>query len=269
MPDSSGAGAPTSCCARARRRVGDLVELGFDERRIRARAVGRRGGARVRRRHRPRAVDVRAPRSVRALRRHGRAAEERVAAGARHGRSRRPVAAVVAGAPGWGDAEGTSEAGVTVPRVRARARPAGPVLERDGVRLPEPRRGLRHAGRRGDGLRAARGDEPRHGDGGDRRRRRRAGRRGRRRFDPRRASPPRSTTHLDWSNADAPAPPTSVGTRPPTRRWPRTARWPDDRRARRRRQPAVAGARQGRRLRAVPRAPARRGCQQTAGSPRG
>ena len=103
------------------------------------------------------------------------------------------------------------------------------VRERDGVRLPEPRRGLRDARRRGDGLRVAGRDEPRHGDGGDRWRRGRARRRRRRRVDPRSASSPPSTTRRRSPRAGAPAPPSSAGTRPPRRRWPHTARLPDER----------------------------------------
>ena len=105
--------APTSCCARAAATLGDLVELGFDERRIRRRPVGSRGGSRVRRRTIARVRShVRAARALRSVRRHGRAAQEHRRVWQRATAALdEPLPLVVAGAPGWGDAGG-GEAGV-------------------------------------------------------------------------------------------------------------------------------------------------------------
>ena len=239
--------------------LGDLVELGFDERRIRARAVGGRGGARVRRRRQP------------ACARRTRCRSGSCCTWERSSRARtcsrlaratasldEPLPLVVAGAPGWGErpTRRTDEARVRflgfVPEHDLPALYA----ERDGVRLPEPRRGVRDARRRGDGLRAAGRDEPRHGDGGDRRRR------GRCSSTP--ATSSRSASGLATALDEAPRLAARGRARAAELSWDAAAeatrggisRGGRMKRARRRGQPAVARAGPRRRLGAVPRAPA-------------
>ena len=148
-------------------------------------------------------------------------------------------------------------------------RPAGAVYAgRDGVRLPEPRRGLRAARRRGDGVRVAGRHEPRHGDRGDRRR-----------------APQCSSTPIDiesiraglvTASTSAPGLSSPAGSRAAelelgrnrrARRSPHTARSSEDRDGDPAEldvagQSAVVRARRRRRVRAVPR-------RQLAGLPRG
>ena len=112
-----------------------------------------------------------------------------------------PLPLVVAGAAGWGDSGVAAGADVALPRLRARRRPARAVRRGGRVLLPEPPRGLRAAGARGDGAGHAGGDERRDLHGGGRRRCRRAGRPPRPGRHRPTGSAPRSGVPASWARS--------------------------------------------------------------------
>ena len=139
-------------------------------------------------------------------------------------------ALVLAGGSGWDDTIDATVAEVPVAPARAASglpalhRPAGLPRRRDAGRLPEPRRGLRPAGARGDGLRRARPDD-RPALAARGRRRRRGLHRARPRRDRARTSRRCSTTPTGgpaWARPVTSARSSSPGRPAPRRTWRRS-----------------------------------------------
>ena len=128
--------------------------------------------------------------------------------GAAMARLAEPLPLVVAGPDGWGEAtDGMDRADVRFLGFVPASRPARAVRRGDGVRLPERARGVRAAGRRGDGPGHAGRHERRHVDRGGRRRRGRARRPVRRRRHRRRHRRAPSAAPTSWPPPGGPGPP--------------------------------------------------------------